>query len=69
MYIVVPYVLHVMGFELFDHSQEEIEKDGVKDVDLDSEEETADSGSDKSENTDIEIADSDRKEDTVVGKN
>lgn len=61
---------YVMGFELFDHSQEEgIEEDGVKDVGVDSEEETADSGSDKSENTDIEIADSDKKEDTVVGKN
>ena len=58
-----------MWFELFDHSQEEIEEDGVKDVDLDSEEEIADSGSDKSENTDIEIADSDKKEDTAVGKN
>ena len=36
---------------------------------MDSEEETADSGSDKSENTDIEIADSDKNEDAVVGKN
>ena len=62
--------LDIMGFELFDHSQEEeIEEDGVKDIDLDSEEETADSGSDKRENTDIEIDDSDKKEDTVVGKN
>ena len=61
-------MLH-MWFELFDHSQEEIEEDGIKDVDLDSEEETADSGSDKSENTDIEIADSDKKEDAVMGKN
>ena len=70
IHTVISYMLHIMWFELFDHSQEEeIEENDVKDVGVDSEEETADSGSDKSENTDIEIADSDKKEDTIVGKN